>query len=150
VFDTFQGLPIHALIVHATVVLIPLMALVTVFVAARPRLRKSYAWWVVAVDAVLVVLTWVTIQSGERLEERLGDNPGIERHADLGRQLLWFVVALAVAALVVALTTDRSRVPAIGGTALSAVVGLLVLVWVVRTGHAGAEAVWSGLPDKPN
>ncbi len=35
-FDTFQGLPLHALVVHATVVLVPLMSLITVFVALRP------------------------------------------------------------------------------------------------------------------
>ena len=35
-----------------------------------------------------------------------------------------------------------------GGTLLSAVAAVLVLIWVVRIGHTGAEAVWSGLPGK--
>ncbi len=55
-FDTFQGLPVHALIVHATVVLLPLMCLVTVLVAVRPRLRAKYAWWTFAADVALIAL----------------------------------------------------------------------------------------------
>lgn len=146
-FDTFQGLPVHALIVHATVVLLPLMCLVTVLVAVRPRLRERYAWWVLAADVLLVPLTFATKQSGERLEERVGTNPAILHHAQLGNQLMYFVIGLAVAALVVALLKDRGGSASMGATALSAVAAVLLLVWVVRAGHAGAEAVWSGLPD---
>jgi hypothetical protein len=45
VFDTITGLPVHALVVHATVVLVPLLAIVTVVVALRDRLRERYAVW---------------------------------------------------------------------------------------------------------
>lgn len=147
-FDTFQGLPIHELVLHATVVLVPLMAVLTVLVAARPRLRAAYAWWVLGADVAMVVLVFVTIQSGKQFEQRLPASALVLKHAQLGRQLIWFVVALAVAALVVALSTRRGRPPALAGTVLSAVAAVLVLVWVVRTGHAGAQAAWHGLPPK--
>jgi hypothetical protein len=147
-FDTFQGLPVHALIVHATVVLLPLMALVTVVVAVRPRLRARFAWWAVAVDAVLVPLTFATKQSGEQLQQRLGSGPALDRHAHLGAQLIWFVLALAVTALLVALVKDRGGAPSAGASVLTAVAAVLLLVWVVRVGHTGAEAVWGGLPGK--
>jgi bacteriorhodopsin len=147
-FDTFQGLPVHALIVHATVVLLPLMCLVTVLVAVRPRLRARYAWWTFAADVALVALCYATTQSGSRLEDRLGPNPAIEKHADLGRQLIWFVLALAVAALVVALVKDRGGSFAAGASVATTVAAVLLLVWTFRVGHAGAEAVWSGLPSK--
>ena len=113
-FDTFQGLPVHALIVHATVVLVPLMCLLTVLVALRPRLREKYAWWTFTGDVLAVALVYATMQSGERFEERLGTSPAIERHEHLGRQLIWFVIALALTALVVALTTKRGNVLAVG------------------------------------
>jgi hypothetical protein len=147
-FDTFQGLPLHALVVHATVVLVPLMCLLTVLVAVRPRLREKYAWWTFAGDVVVVALVYVTMESGEDLKDRLGASPAIDRHEDLGKQLIWFVLALAVTALIVALTTGKGAVAAGGGTLVSAVAAVLVLIWVVRIGHTGAEAVWAGLPSK--
>ena len=147
-FDTFSGLPVHALIVHATVVLVPLMCLLTVLVALRPRLREKYAWWTFTGDVLVIALVYVTMQSGEKFEERLGTNPAIERHEHLGGQLIWFVIALAVTALIVALTTERGSALSMGGTLLSAVAAVLVLIWVVRIGHTGAEAVYGGLVTK--
>lgn len=147
-FDTFKGLPVHALVVHATVVLVPLMCLLTVLVALRPRLREKYAWWTFTGDVLGIALVYVTMQSGQRLKDRLGNSPPILRHQHLGRQLIWFVIALAVTALIVALTTKRGNALSMGGTLLSAVAAVLVLIWVVRIGHTGAEAVYGGLVTK--
>jgi hypothetical protein len=150
-FDTFQGLPLHALIIHATVVLVPLMAVLTVLVAVRPRLREKYAWWTFAGDVLATLLVWATMISGYDFKSDLGvgnNNPLINRHEQLGKQLIWFVLALAIAALLVALTTKRGAGLAMGATLLSAVAAVLVLIWVVRVGHAGAEAVWSGVIKK--
>jgi hypothetical protein len=147
-FDTFKGLPVHALVVHATVVLVPLMCLLTVLVALRPRLREKYAWWTFTGDVLGIALVYVTMQSGQQLKNRLGDSPPILRHQHLGRQLIWFVIALAVTALIVALTTKRSNTLSMGGTLLSGVAAVLVLIWVVRIGHTGAEAVYGGLVTK--
>jgi hypothetical protein len=147
-FDTVKGLPVHALVVHATVVLVPLMCLLTVLVALRPRLREKYAWWTFTGDVLGIALVYVTMQSGERFEERLGTNPAIERHEHLGRQLIWFVIALAVTALIVALTTKQGNALSLAGTLLSGVAAVLVLIWVVRIGHTGAEAVYGGLVTK--
>jgi hypothetical protein len=147
-FDTFQGLPLHALVVHATVVLVPLMSLLTVLVAVRPRLREKYVWWTFVGDLAVVALVWVTERSGEDLKDRLGASPPILKHEHLGQQLIWFVIALAVTALIVALTTGKGTAASNGGTLLSAVAAVLALIWVVRIGHTGAEAVWAGLPSK--
>jgi hypothetical protein len=40
-FDTISGLPVHALVVHTVVVLLPLMSIVTVAIALRRRARKA-------------------------------------------------------------------------------------------------------------
>ena len=53
-FNTFQGLPLHPLVVHATVVLVPLMCLLTVLVAVRPVLRGKFAWWTFMADVLVV------------------------------------------------------------------------------------------------
>jgi formate hydrogenlyase subunit 3/multisubunit Na+/H+ antiporter MnhD subunit len=147
-FDTFQDLPLHPLVLHATVVLLPLMCLITVLVAVRPVLRVKYAWWVFAVDALLVGLVYVTIQSGEYFEKALKQsaNPLVIRHEHLGRQLIWFALAMAVTALVVALLKDRGGAASMGATVITTVAAVLLLIWVVRVGHSGAEAAWSGTP----
>ncbi len=41
---TTTGLPLHPLVNHAVVVLLPLMALLTVVVAVRKGLRERAAW----------------------------------------------------------------------------------------------------------
>src|SRR6185369_5094837 len=105
-FDTINGLPVHALVVHATVVLVPLMALVTVLVAFRDRLRTTYAWWVAAADAVLVPLVLVTKLSGQKLQARLGGQVAIE-HGRLGSSLIWFTLGLLAAAVLMAAARDR-------------------------------------------
>ena len=62
-FDEILGLPIHALVVHASVILIPLAALVGV-AFLRPAWRMPLRWPLVAATAVATVLVWVTRQSG--------------------------------------------------------------------------------------
>ena len=61
--DTVLGLPVHAIAVHAAVVLVPLMAVLTVLVAVLRRWRVRAAWPVVAGN-VLVLVALVRRRSG--------------------------------------------------------------------------------------
>jgi len=142
VLDTFQGLPVHVLLLHATVVLVPLACALTVVVAFWSRVRTVGVWPVVALNAVMVVAVWLTAQAGERLEHRLGGSPQVASHADIGDKLVWFALALLAASVVVALVHDRGRGAQLGSGVLSAVVAVVTVFWVVRTGHSGAVAVW--------
>ena len=103
-FDLINGLPVHPLVVHAVVVLLPLAVLGTIAIAVRPGWRLSYGPFVVAAAAVATVLVPVSTSSGEALEERVGD-PG--SHAELGDQLIWFAVPLLVLALALVLLERR-------------------------------------------
>ena len=145
VFDTLDGLPVHALVLHATVVLLPLMSLVTFAVAARPRWRRMGATVVAVLDLGLVGLTWVTIESGEWLQNRLS-NPGFERvaqeHAERGDKLLWFAIALFVVALLVALFGRRGGGAAGALVVLAAIVGVSTIGWTYYVGESGAASVW--------
>ena len=80
-FDLINGLPLHPLVVHAVVVLLPLAVLGTIAIAVRPAWRLSYGPLVVAIAAVATVLIPVSTSSGEALEKRVGD-PG--NHAAAG------------------------------------------------------------------
>jgi uncharacterized membrane protein len=141
-FDLINGLPIHPLVVHAVVVLLPLAIVGTVAIAFRETWRKAYGHLVLGCAAAATVLIPVATSSGEALEKHVGD-PG--KHAQLGDQLIWFAIPLL--ALDLALVYFTRRPPA-KGTALKVVAALSVVaavaagVQVYRVGDSGARAAW--------
>lgn len=156
---TVDGLPFHPLLVHATVVVIPLAAIAVLIAGVWPRARQSLRWSPVALSAVALILLPLTYQSGENLEDEIGEGPLIERHSHLAHQLLWPVIGLLIAAIVV--EAARRMATRDGGSALyradSGLAALTVIgavlavvfaagtvVQTVRVGNAGAKAVWHG------
>lgn len=144
-FDTIFGLPLHVLVIHAVVVLLPLMAVVTVLLALRPRWSETAAWLVVAGDVVVTGIAFVAASSGEALKRMLPANEAIREHADRGGLLPWFAVALVVAALAVVALRRRGSGRTPLGVGLSAVVAVAVISWTVVVGHTGAQAAWAGV-----
>ena len=148
-FDLVNGLPLHPLVVHAVVVLLPLAVIGTLAIAAWPAWRRRYGPLVVACAAVATVLIPVATSSGEALEKRVG-SPG--QHARLGDQLIWFavpVLALALALVVLDRRSARGVAPTsthpgrLKVVALLAVVAALACgVQVYRVGDSGARAAW--------
>jgi hypothetical protein len=165
VFDLVNGIPVHPLVVHAVVVLLPLAVLGTIVIAVVPRWRVPYGPLVVAVAFVATVLIPVATSSGEALQERVGE---VEHHAEMGDMLIWFAIPLLV--LVTALwwlarrsgradVDSRSTAVAVGSwassTTLVSVVAALAVIaalgnifQVYRVGDSGAKAVWSDQVDK--
>ena len=111
-FDLIDGLPVHPLVVHAVVVLLPLACIGTVAIAVRPAWRARYGVLVVACAAVATVLLPVATSSGEALEKRVGD-PG--QHAELGDQLIWFALPLLVLSATLVWIDRRRRAATVGG-----------------------------------
>ena len=142
-FDTISGLPVHVLVVHAVVVVLPLMAVVTVAVAVR-RGWRSAAPWVVLADAVVVGLAYVAKESGEVLQKRLGQfTPNVaEDHGKHGDLVPYFALALLVAAVLVWLTSRSARLVPVA-VAVAVLTGFGALWWTYLTGESGAGAVWS-------
>ena len=141
-FDTISGLPVHVLVVHAVVVLLPLMALVTVAVAVRRSWRSAAAWVVVA-DAVVVALAFVAKESGAALQKRLQQfDAGVAKaHSEQGDVLWLFALGLLVAAVLVWLTSRSARlVPA--AVVVAVLAGGAAVTWTYLTGESGARAVW--------
>ena len=131
--DTVLGLPVHAIAVHAAVVLVPLMAVLTVLVAVLP---------VVAGNVVVLGSVVVAQQSGEALQHRLPETELISRHADLGGSMTVFMIGLLVASVLVALVRRRSGGLVAGVGVLAVVAAVAATAWVVGVGHTGANAVW--------
>jgi len=95
---TINGLPAHALLVHAVVVLLPLAALAVVLHAVWPEARRRLGIVTPLLCLAVLVLVPLTTNAGEDLEKALGgSNPLIDRHAELADQLLPWTIALAVA-----------------------------------------------------
>ncbi len=64
---TITGIPAHALLVHAIVVLAPLIALLEILCAFWPAARRRFVWLVLAFAAVTLVLTPLTTEAGQWL-----------------------------------------------------------------------------------
>lgn len=141
-FDTILGLPVHPLVVHAVVVLLPLMAVLTVVAALRPRAHERFAWWVVAGNAAVFGMTLVARESGLWLRGALGGQVARE-HADLGNVLPWFSLLLVVTSAGLALARRRRPLRTIAVT-LTVLAAVAAVAWTVRTGDSGARAVWGG------
>ena len=143
--DTVFGLPLHPLLVHATVVIVPLAALSVLLSAVWPRFRAWAGWGPLALAVASVVLAPLSTSSGEQLEHRVGESSAVQRHAQLGDMLIWWVVPLAVLAAVL-YWWQRSSRPGKGLAVVVAVLPVLVavgtLVQVVLIGHSGAESAW--------
>jgi hypothetical protein len=147
VLDTVFGLPVHPLIVHATVVVVPLAALAVALYALWPRFRGWAGWGPLALATAAVVLTPLSTSSGESLEHRIGGSRLIEAHSHLADLLIWWVVPLAVLAAV--LYWWHRTGPVARPSTLKALVAVLpvlvaagTLVQVVLIGHSGAESAW--------
>jgi uncharacterized membrane protein len=157
VFEEIKGLPIHPLVIHAAVVLIPLLVLGAVVYAVLPKLRGRVGWAVVALAVAAPLAALFAKLSGDAFRRRLIDKnaisgPVLHRvndHRSLGNITLWFTIALAVTTLLLVFITSR-RGPAIprwGVVVLGIVVVALAVgsgYYVFWTGDYGARAVWEG------
>ena len=94
--DSVFGLPLHPLIVHATAVLVPLAALAVILAVCWPRFRAWAGPLPMGLSLVGLILTPLSTSSGESLEEKVAESSLVEKHAELGDQLLPFTIALFV------------------------------------------------------
>lgn len=151
------GLPAHPLIIHAVVVLLPLAALGTLAVAARPAWRRNLGGAVFLVALAGVLAVPLATRTGEQLEGVLGGrNPLVEIHKERAGTLLPFALlylVLLATALLLGRRADRAaateggpgKVVVTAASALAALAGLVVTGLVVWIGDAGATAVWQGV-----
>ena len=139
-FDTITGLPVHVLVLHLVVVGLPALAVVTIVVSVRKNLRERYSWWVAGANAVMFLITLVTKESWEALQEARGGQLAIE-HGQLGSVLPWFALVLTLASAAVA-GTSRNRALGPIAVVVSIVAAVAAAYWTVRTGDAGARSVW--------
>lgn len=139
------GLPLHPLVIHAVVVLVPLVALGALAMVLRPRFSKRFGV-IIVVGAVLAAVSAVLAkQSGESLAR---SRPVSGEHVQAGDVVPLPVVILAVALIVFWLFDrgvpgNRRRPLWLTGLGIAVVaVAVLSTILVVRAGHTGALSVW--------
>ncbi|MDH5279340.1 MAG: hypothetical protein OEW53_09905 [Actinomycetota bacterium] len=165
--ESVLGLPLHPLVVHAAVVLVPLAALMTIVIAVDParRARFGVLTWLLA--AAATTATFAARMTGQELAAavypRRVPAPVVD-HQSFGQSSPWYALALlGGATALLLLDRDRKRRPGLGSALLPSVLSVVVVlvamaatIQVVWTGWTGAEARWGGvvveslpLPDLP-
>ncbi|MHA6667770.1 DUF2231 domain-containing protein [Homoserinimonas sp. A447] len=153
----FGDLPLHPLLVHLTVVLIPVAALAVVLAAVWPAARRRLGLLPPLLALAALVMVPITTTAGTWLAERVGRTPLVDRHEALGNSILPWVIALFVVALAIwawhqfAKTTGRARLVVsviLAAAAVAVAAGSVVII--VQIGDSGARAVWTGnFSDEP-
>ena len=144
--ENFFGLPVHPLIIHATVVIVPAAALAVVLAAVLPRFRAWAGPLPMVLSVVGLVLAPLSTSSGESLEHQVGEGSLVARHAELGDTLVWVMVPLTVVAAAMwwfgrRPGTGKVWMAGISVVAVLAAAGTVVDVALI--GHSGAKAAWS-------
>jgi uncharacterized membrane protein len=146
------GLPLHPLVVHAVVVLVPLAALGGIVISAWGAARKRYGWLTVAFAFAAAASTLVAQQAGKALAATMPRHTGaLEIHTSLGTGLLLWVIILflgtasvMVAQRLIDQQNPQGRIVLIVGGVITVVTAVISIVQVVRIGHTGTAAVWAG------
>jgi hypothetical protein len=151
VFYKIFGLPVHVLVIHAVVVLVPLCAVMAVVMLFWPVWRERLRWPLLILLTVATGSAFVAKQSGEQLQAHLNfTNASLDRHVMLGAKAPWIVLAFwmfTVAWLVLDSRRDRPGSPGPAALRLLGVLAVLAAVgattWIVLTGDAGARSIWA-------
>ncbi|GAA3107370.1 hypothetical protein JOF29_001698 [Kribbella aluminosa] len=163
-FERFGDLPLHVLVIHLAVVVLPVSALTAIAFAAVPKWRWFLRWPALVFGVGALVCAFVAKKSGDAFVAALPQlRQLVELHRSRGNLLLWLVLAFAVLVAAAFLLLSGPRVPT-GGTGARAinsrplelvvtaavvVMAVVVIYQTIRTGDAGARAVWGGsLPKK--
>lgn len=144
-FGMLAGLPLHPLLVHSAVVLVPLVAIGALVMSYLPSFSRRHGKLILILALIAQVSVFLAKLSGEAFSEILDKNVG--KHAELGE------IAPLVTLPMVALIYLRWRMDRAGSSignvvirrltsvalVLSSLAGLIVIFLV---GHSGASSVW--------
>ncbi len=159
-FERFGDLPLHVLVIHAAVVLLPAAAVAAIVFAVVPKWRWLLRWPVLLLGLGSLVVAFVARQSGKAFvsaKPQLGQL--VREHENRGDLLFYYSIAFAVVCIAAFLLLTGASPLASGkgaktGTkrplelvvSAALVVMSALIVWqTIRTGDAGARAVWDGI-----
>jgi uncharacterized membrane protein len=142
--DGVLGLPLHPLVVHAVVVLLPLVAVGVIALTVRPAWRPRLALPLLGLLAVAAVSAIVAMLSGRSLAERVGTPV---QHEQLGTLLAVTAVAyLLLAGYWLWWVRRAEKEPTTPQNAtgwVASIASVAVVALTIAVGHSGSSAVWA-------
>lgn len=141
----FAGLPLHPLLVHSAVILVPLVAIGALVMSYLPSFSRRHGKLILIVALVAQVSVFLAKISGEAFSEILDKE--VEKHAQLG-EIAPFVTIPMVALIYLRWRMDRAG-SSTGSVAIRrltsvalVIASLASLVVIFLVGHSGASSVW--------
>jgi hypothetical protein len=140
---TINGLPLHPLVVHATVVGLPALAVLAVLHVVRPGLQDRLRLPLMGLALVAAALVFLTVRTGKSLQAQLALPASfVQAHHLWATRLEWTTFGFAALLVVMGLVDQRAGWVRPLVHAL-VVVGAVAIVWLcVMTGEAGARMVY--------
>lgn len=139
------GLPLHPLLVHGAVVLVPLVAICALVMSYLPSFSRRHGKIILGLAIIAQISVFLAKISGEAFEDIL--NKSVEKHAELG-EIAPFVTIPMVVLIYLRWRMDRSGstfgsvlIRRLTSVAL-VVASLTSIVFIFLVGHSGAESVW--------
>jgi hypothetical protein len=167
--DKLAGLPLHVLIVHFAVVLVPLAAIGLIATGWKAEWRKKYALAIAVLAVVGAGAALVAAQSGESLQHSItqsaaasglagrgGESEFLGDHPEQGNTAEVLAIIFAGASCVAfAVEQWGDRLQVMGAQfirwqslwvyVVSSGIGIFALVTMIIAGHSGATLVWKDL-----
>jgi uncharacterized membrane protein len=134
-------LPAHPLVVHFAVVMLPVVAVWTLFALAKPAMFEKTFPYLFALSVVSTLSVIAAKSSGISLSAAVGLP---DEHAEAGDRLVVVAIALSTVILILAGVSKfwPKRVAVVGVSVVAALVSVLALPMTYIAGHTGAEATW--------
>ncbi|MYR07373.1 hypothetical protein GTV32_14110 [Gordonia sp. SID5947] len=156
--DTINGLPLHPLIVHGVVVFVPLTSLLAIVGVLWPAAQRRLGVVTPVVALATLIAVPLATSAGEALEQHVPHTSAVERHTQLGEQMIyWAGAVFALTAVWWILHEPRTmgyltrwwQPSSSAQRAMNVVVGFVLVcvavgaaVMVYRIGESGSRAVW--------
>jgi uncharacterized membrane protein len=136
-----DGLPAHPLVIHAVIILLPLVSLILIFGIYKKRFITKFRLYLIPATAATTIFAVIAKSSGEELA-KVTFLP--KEHAEWGERLAAVSVALLATLILHVLVTVYKRKKVLAKITSFALLALAItsmaLTYVV--GHSGAESVW--------
>jgi len=146
---TVFGLPLHPLVVHVVVVLLPLAAIGGILMAFWVRFSKRFGPLVIITAWAAFAGALAAAQTGQQLQIALSINIG--NHGTMGGLARWVSLGFAVIVSILGYLDwrlGRPGKPKRRGTwewfmsGLTVIAGLVSIYWIILVGHSGAKIIW--------
>ena len=144
-FGMLASLPLHPLLVHSAVVLVPLVAIGALVMSYLPSFSRRHGKLILILAVIAQASVFLAKMSGEAFAEILDNN--VEKHAALG-EIAPLVTIPMVVLIYLRWRMDRAG-SSIGNAAVRrltsvalVIASLVSLVMIILVGHSGASSVW--------